>query len=209
MPVVSSPRSAVRIAYGLVTVLFLGSLAFGLVVLASMGVGLARGGDSLLYGDTLRVPMQVSTAGLGPLAPGLVLDAFADVTVEIEDPSVEQMLLQSARDLGPLAVSIGALWLTRGVLRSTVRNDPFGRRNVRRLRDLGVLLAVGGTLAAAVDYQLRLALFNDLPPRPSVDLGVSGFTLPGGFILAGLLAFVLAAIFAYGADLRDDVDGTI
>jgi hypothetical protein len=153
--------------------------------------------------------MQVSTEGIGPLAPGLVLDAFADVTVEIENPTVKQMLLQSARDVGPMVIAIGALWLVRGLLHSVMRDDPFGQRNVRRLRNLGVLLVVAGPLAEVVNSQLRLALFNDLPPRPSVDLAVAGFAVPGGAILGGLLAFVLAAVFAYGAELRADVEGTI
>ncbi|WP_448624003.1 hypothetical protein [Geodermatophilus sp. URMC 64] len=60
-----------------------------------------------------------------------------------------------------------------------------------------------------VDYSLRTALFDDLPPQASVDLGVAGFTLPGGLLLGGLLAFALAAVFAHGAELQDDVAGTI
>ena len=209
MPTAPRSQAAVKIAYALATVLLLVSIVFGLVALVSMGVGLARNGNSLLYGDTLRVPMQVSTDDLGPLPPGLALDPFADVTVEIQDPTVAQMLLESARDLGPLVIAVGGLWLVRGLLRSAMQNDPFGQRNVHRLRTLGALLVVGAPLAEVVDTQLRLALFNHLPPMPSVDLGVSGFALPGGAILGGLLAFVLAAVFAYGAELRDDVEGTI
>ena len=209
MPTTSIPRTAVSIAYTLASALLLVSLAFGVVVLVSMGVGIARDGDSLLYGDTLNVPMQISTEEMGPLPPGLVLDSWADVIVEVNDPSVTQMLLQSARDIGPLAVFIGAMWLLRGLLQSVVRNDPFGPRNVRRLRNLGVLLGVGGFVVELIDYSLRRALFNDLPPLPSVDLGVAGFTLPIGLLLGSLAAFVLAAVFAHGAELRDDVAGTI
>jgi hypothetical protein len=209
MSATSTPRTAVTMAYALATALLLGSLCFGVVVLVSMGVGVARGGDSLLYGETLSVPMQVSTEDLEPVPSALVLDTWADVTVEVGDPTVAQMLLQSARDLGPLAVFIGAMWLLRGLLQSVVRNDPFGPRNVRRLRDLGVLLVVGGLVVELIDYSLRFALFNDLPPLPSVELGVAGFALPLGVILGGLLAFVLAAVFAHGAELRDDVAGTI
>jgi Protein of unknown function (DUF2975) len=139
----------------------------------------------------------------------LALDSWADVTVVVEDPTVAQMLLQSARDIGPLVVFIGALWLLRGLLQSVVREDPFGSRNVRRLRNLGLLLVVGGLVVELIDYSLRQTLFNDLPPLPSVDLGVAGFALPLGLVLGGLMAFVLAAVFAHGAELRDDVAGTI
>ena len=72
-----------------------------------------------------------------------------------------------------------------------------------------MLLVVGGLVVEFIDYSLRLALFNDLPPLPSADLGVAGFALPVGAMLGGLLAFVLAAVFAHGAELRNDVAGMV
>jgi Protein of unknown function (DUF2975) len=209
MPSPLPPSAAVRLAYVLVTGLLLLSLALGLVVLLSMGVGVVRDGDSLLYGDTLRVPMQLSTEGFGPLPSALAVESWVDADVEIKDPTVQQMLLQSATDVGPLVVFACALWLVRGLLQSVTRADPFGPRNVRRLRNLGLLLAVGGVLVELLSYSLRRALYNALPALPSVNLGVAGFALPVGALLGALAAFVLAAVFAYGAQLRDDVAGTI
>jgi hypothetical protein len=209
MPSPLPPSAAVRLAYVLVTGLLVLSLGFGLVILVSMGVGVMRDGNSLLYGDTLRIPMQLSTEGLAPLPPALVVDSWVDTGVAIKDPTVKQMLLQSAADVGPLVVFAGALWLVRGLLQSVTRADPFGPRNVRRLRNLGVLLAAGGVLVEVVNYSLRHALYNALPPFPTVDLGVSGPALPVGALLGALAAFVLAAVFAYGSQLREDVEGTI
>ncbi len=203
------PSAAVRLAYVLVTGLLVLSLGFGLVILVSMGIGVMRDGNSLLYGDTLRVPMQLSTEGLAPLPPALVVDSWVDTGVAIKDPTVNQMLLQSAADVGPLVVFAGALWLVRGLLQSVTRADPFGPRNVRRLRNLGVLLAAGGVLVEVVNYSLRHALYNALPAFPTVNLGVSGPALPVGALLGALAAFVLAAVFAYGSQLREDVEGTI
>jgi hypothetical protein len=199
----------VHLAYALVTGLLLLSVGFGLVLLLSIGVGIARDGDSLLYGDTLRVPMQLSTDGFGPLPSALTLDSWVDVGVEINDPTTRQMLLQSATDLGPLVLVIGSLWLVRGVLQSVTRADPFGPRNVRRLRRLGSLLGVGGVLVALLNASLRQELYDELPVLPSVDLAAAGFAIPGGALLGALAAFVLAAVFDYGAQLRDDVEGTI
>ncbi len=209
MPSPLPPSAAVRLAYVLVTGLLVLSLGFGLVILVSMGVGVMRDGNSLLYGDTLRVPMQLSTEGLAPLPPALVVDSWVDTSVAIKDPTVKQMLLQSAADVGPLVVFASALWLVRGLLQSVTRADPFGPRNVRRLRNLGVLLAAGGVLVEVVNYSLRHALYNALPAFPSVNLGVSGPALPVGALLGALAAFVLAAVFAYGSQLREDVEGTI
>ncbi len=209
MPPPLSPSTAVRVAYRLVSGLLLLSVGFGVVLLVSIGVGLVRHGDSWLYGDTLTVPMQLSTDGFSPDPSALRLDAWVDVRVEITDPTTEQMLLQSATDLGPVVLVVSALWLVRGVLQSVSRADPFGPRNVRRLRHLGALLAVGGVFVELLNYSSRQALYEELPIVSSTDLGVAGFVLPGGMLLGGLAAFVLAAVFAYGAQLREDVAGTI
>jgi len=203
------PSTAVRAAFVLVTGLLALAVVFGVVALVSIGIGLVRGGESLLYGDTLRIPMQVSTEKLGPVPDDLSVQSWVGATVEVHDPTVRQMLLQSVSGIGPLLVFIGAMWLVRGVLRSVMRGDPFGPGNVRRLRNLGLLLAVGGSLVELLDYSLRQAMFEALPPTPLVDLGVEGASLPVGALLGGLAAFVLSAVFAYGAQLREDVEGTI
>jgi len=53
------------------------------------------------------------------------------------------------------------------------------------------------------------ALFNTLPPYPSLDLGSEGLSIPLGALLGGLGAFILAEVFAYGLRLREDVEATI
>ena len=45
--------------------------------------------------------------------------------------------------IGPGLLVIAGLWLLRGFLRSVLAGDPFGARNVQRLRSLGLLLAAG------------------------------------------------------------------
>lgn len=209
MPPQVPPSGAVRTAYVLVTFLLVGAVAFGLLAVVSVVVGLVRDGDSLFYGDALPVHMQLSPDDVGPLPKGLRVESWLDVTVVLQDPTVQQMLWRSGLDLGPPVLFIGAIWLVRGLLRSVLRGDPFGPANVGRLRNLGFLLAAGGSLLELLSYGFREALFTSLPPAPSVDIGVAGFALPGGYLLGGLAAFVLAAVFAHGAQLREDVEGTI
>ncbi|MEA2379858.1 MAG: hypothetical protein QOD13_3765, partial [Thermoleophilaceae bacterium] len=67
----------------------------------------------------------------------------------------------------------------------------------------------GAPAVELLNYSLRLSLFNDLPPHPSTDIGVAGFSLPGAAPIGGLGAFILAEVFAYGARLRADVEGTV
>jgi hypothetical protein len=196
------------VGYGLVTVLLALAVIFGLLLVASVVVGVLRDGESLLYGGTMRVPAQISPQDIGALPAGIEMDTWPDVSVEI-DPTVHQMLLRSASDLASLILLLAGLWLLRGFLRSVLDGDPFGAGNVRRLRSIGLLLVVGAPVLELVTYSLRQAMFNTLPPYPSIDLGVEGLFIPGNALLGGLAAFILAAVFAYGLRLREDVEATI
>ena len=185
------------------------ALVFGALWLVSLVVGIARGGESLLYGDTLQVSLQLSPKDVGPLPPGIRVTGWPEVTVDVNDPTTEQLLLRSALDLGPLLLFIAALWLVRAFLRSVLDGDPFGARNVLRLRSIGFLLVLGAPLVALVNSALRIALFDVVPPHPSLDLGSEGFSIPLGALLGGLGAYILAEVFAYGLRLREDVEATI
>jgi Protein of unknown function (DUF2975) len=203
------PSGAVTAGYRLMTVFLVGAVAFLVVAVASVAVGLARGGDSLLYGETLRVPLQLSPDDAGPLPPGMEFTGWPDVTVVLRNPTSGQMLLRSAVDLGPAVLLVAGLWLLQGFARSVRAGDPFGPENVQRLRRLGFLLVLGAPAVELVNSQLRLSLYNDLPPNRFGDVGVAGFSLPAGALLGGLGAFVLAEVFAHGLRLREDVEGTV
>lgn len=204
-----SSSRAVVIGYRLATVLLVLALVFGVVVVASICVGLARGGDSLLYGDTLRLPLQLSPDDIGPLPRGVEPQGWTGVSVEVNDPTTKQMLLRSAMDLGPVVLFVAGLWLLRGFMRSVLAGDPFGSPNVQRLRAIGFILVIGAPVVELFNYSLRQELYNNLPPYPSINLGSEGFGLPAAALLGGLGAFILAEVFAYGLRLREDVAGTI
>jgi hypothetical protein len=182
---------------------------FGAVTVVSIGVGVARHGDSLLYGKALVVPLELSPDDVRELPRNVRLREWPDVDVEVADPTTSQMFTRSAMDLGPLVLFIAGLWLLRAFMRSVVRGDPFGTPNVQRLRRLGFLLVLGVPAVELVNTSLRQSLYNDLPLDGSVDIGVAGFSLPGNALLAGLGAFILAEVFAYGVHLREDVEGTV
>ncbi len=203
------PSGAVRTGNALVNLMLVLAIAFGALALVSLVVGVARDGESLLYGETLTAPFHLSSEDLGALPPGLRIGGSPEVSVEIHDPTTKQMVLRSAMDLGPTALFIAGLWLLRGFMRSVMRGDPFGSDNVRRLRGLGFILVAGAPLVELLNYALRSSLYNELPPFPDVDLGVAGYTLPAGALLAGLGAFILSEVFAYGVRLRDDVEGMV
>jgi hypothetical protein len=202
------PSGAVRAGHALVSGLLVFAVAFAAFAVVSMAVGVARDGNSLLYGETLSVPLQVNPEELGPLPAGVRFRGWPDVTVEVKDPTSREMLLRSAMDFGPLLLFIGGLWLLRGFARSVKEGDPFGSDNVQRLRRLGFLLVLGAPAVELLNYALRSDLYNDLPPN-RLDIGVAGFSLPAGAMLGGLGAFILAEVFVHGVRLREDVEGTV
>jgi hypothetical protein len=209
MSTAQPPSQAVRIGYGVVTVMLLVATAFFALELVSIVVGIARGGDSLLHGDPLTVPLQANPDHLRGLPPGIRLHDWPNVDVEIADPSIKVMALRSAADLPLVALLIGVLWLLRGLVGSVRAGEPFGEANVWRLRRLGAVLVAGGLAAAFVESLLRLWLFDALPPDATTNLAGRGFELPGGAVLAGLGAYILAEAFSYGLRLREDVEGTV
>ena len=208
--VTSSTSLAVRAARAITVGLLVLSVAFTALVLVSVVTGLVRHGDSLLYGDPMTVPMQVSAEDVGALPDGIDVDAWLGVDVEIPNPTTSQMLLRSARDLGPAVVLVWALWLLAAVMGSAAHGDPFGQDNARRFRSLAVLLIAGGFALNVLNYAVLTALYTQLPANPAIHLAAGPFTpLPGGMLVGGLVAFALAAIFADGARLREDVEGMV
>jgi hypothetical protein len=204
-----SSSRAVGIGYTLVSFLFWFALIFAVVSVVSVGIGVARHGNSLLYGETLRVPLQLSPDDVRPLPPDVEARGWIDVDVKVDDPSTKQMLLRSGQDLGLIALLVAGVWLMRAFLRSVLQGDPFGAANVQRLRALGFILVAGVPFVELLNASLRRSLWENLPPHPSLDLGVAGFAVPGNALIGGLGAFILAEVFAYGLRLREDVEATI
>ncbi|QLC23644.1 DUF2975 domain-containing protein [Parasphingopyxis algicola] len=90
--------------------------------------------------------------------------------------------------------------LTR-IVRSVREGNPFLPANARRLRNMG-WLALGFQLVAlpVVFLEARLDEIAGQPGGLDLDLG--------GFVLA-LTLFVLARVFAEGAAMRADLEGTV
>ena len=170
------------------------------------GIALARGGNTL-HGLTLPVHAQLPLEQNRPLPPGIRLSHDPTVTVSVKDPTATQLLLSTGTAVGPFLLLAVALWLLRGLARSVKKGDPFGHANVQRLRRLGFLLVVAAPVVELVNWALRSWLTNTLPAPLSVS--TSGFNFPFVELLAGLGAFVLAEVFAYGTRLREDVEATI
>src|SRR4051794_3707995 len=144
------PSRAVNAGYTLLTIAFWFVAAFTAFEILSLLVGIARGGESLLWGNTLRVQSSVNPESLH-VPPGVEFSGWPDVQLKVHDPTTKQMALRSLLDIGPLLLAVAVLALLRGIAGSVKDGDPFGAPNVTRLRRIGTLLVFGGLLVALLN----------------------------------------------------------
>lgn len=87
------------------------------------------------------------------------------------------------------------------IVRSVHEGDPFLRINAKRLQNMGWLALAFQLIAIPVVMaDARLSEIAGEASQIDVDIG--------GFVLA-LTLFVLARVFAHGAAMRDDLEGTV
>jgi hypothetical protein len=204
-----TPSRSAEIAYFVVNLMLLVLLAGIALTLLSTAVGLARDGETILGGRTLPIEAELSRADVKSLPPGVELREDPKVALEVHDPSSRQLLLSTGAGIGPWLLLGLVLWSLRGVASSVKGGEPFGAANATHLRRIGFFLVVGAPVVAVVDWSLRLSLANTLPPNRFGSADPASFDLPFVPVLAGVGAFILAEVFAYGVRLREDVEATV
>ncbi len=87
------------------------------------------------------------------------------------------------------------------VIRTVLAGETFASPNARRVRQIGwALLAI---------QLLDVPLLLIVPMFHGMGVGVDGSSVSIGGWLSVLVAFVLARVFAEGAALREDLEGTV
>lgn len=148
----------------------------------------------------------------GALLLGLVGALFipldtVSVTVDAENGAREMPLSRAVLlfGVGSAAAYFGGFVLIlrhlRKIFRTLTIGDPFQPENVRRLRQIGLILAVvtGGVFAGR-------ALVSRVAPGAMDPAGVGELLTP---IFSVLVVFVLAEVFREGARLRRESELTI
>ncbi|MBA3367341.1 MAG: hypothetical protein H0T99_01470 [Geodermatophilaceae bacterium] len=79
----------VRVGLRLTTVVLVLNVLFGIFMVVSVIVGVARDGQSLLFGNTVPVAVQISPDALGLLPADLRFSGWLDVTLEVHNPSTK------------------------------------------------------------------------------------------------------------------------
>ncbi len=131
-----------------------------------------------------------------------------DITVTGDDGGLQQPLTRSLLlfGLGALSAWFGGFLMIlrnlRMIFRSLTQGDPFQTENVRRLRQIGLTLAVvtAGVWVAQGMVAARLA------PGVMDPQGIGELLTP---IFSVLVVFVLAEVFREGARLRRESELTI
>jgi hypothetical protein len=112
--------------------------------------------------------------------------------------------LRAIAALGILAVPLGQVILVRllRMVETVGRGDPFVAANAYRLHAIAWALLALQLLSIAVAVIGRLIASKAFPIHLDAGFSINGW-------LAVLLTFILARVFAEGALMREDLEGTI
>ena len=105
-----------------------------------------------------------------------------------------------------LALGVYFLVLLRRIVNSVGEGDPFIPANATRLSHMGWIALIGQIvsipLGAAVVWIARI-----VEDDPKVRVDEFGFS--GSGILLVLILFILARVFRRGAEMREELEGTV
>jgi hypothetical protein len=126
-----------------------------------------------------------------------------DVPAGVE-PKPIMIGLTAIATLGVLAVPLNHLILTRllRMVETVGRGDPFVAANAYRLQAIAWALLALQLLSMAIGFIGKAIASKEFPLHLDAGFSVNGW-------LCVVLAFVLARVFAEGALMREDLEGTI
>jgi hypothetical protein len=126
-----------------------------------------------------------------------------DVPAGLE-PQPIMIGLTAIATLGVLAVPLNHLILTRllRIVETVGRGDPFVAANAYRLNGIAWVLLALQLLSMVIGFIGKTISSKDFPLHLDAGFSVNGW-------LCVVLAFVLARVFAEGALMREDLEGTI
>src|SRR3954462_10771581 len=120
------------------------------------------------------------------------------------DPKPIMIGLTAIATLGVLAVPLNHLVLTRllRIVETVSRGDPFIRANAYRLNAIAWALLALQLLSLVIGGIGKAIASKQFPLHLDAGFSTSGW-------LAVILTFVLARVFAEGALMREDLEGTV
>ena len=166
----------------------------------------------------VAIPVAIGTGSLrpvmaldeaGPSSGGITNPRIVDGRGELrfETPSWAMQFFPNMVLLFGIAVVLYLVYLMRAILATVLEGRPFAAANVGRIRIIGSALIALGFLVPIIEYLVARAVLAQISLQ---GIAVQApFDIRQDTVLAGLLVFVLAAIFGYGSHLEADKSLTI
>lgn len=176
-----------------------GLLGLALVVVLVLGVGAPV--LLLLGSGEVTAPVALDPAVVQGV-PGLTGTVQGEVVLRA--PDLGARLLAGLPTLAGALLAAAVLWRLVAVARSARTSEVFVEANARRLRDVALLIALGGTAVSVLGQVCATALAQRATDRSALVLELP--LLPVG---VGLLVAFLAEVMRRGVTLRDEVDGLV
>jgi len=183
-------------------------IVLGVAVAGSVVIGLGR----LVVDAATRAPLAVSyttkvTSGF-ELPRGATHDGNATMQLLLQDATASERLGQALPGLLLAAMTIAVAWLIFQLLRSTQAEEPFTKRNVRRINAIALIVGIGGMLVQLAQGFADNAIHTTgRLPDPSDLTFVMTFTpLP---LVVMLVIALVGETFRRGIVLRHDVEGLV
>lgn len=141
-------------------------------------------------------------------------EILADVSEQfVSKPPVEILWVSAGVVLVLLLIMLLSYFTIdrlRKILASVRESDPFNRVNGVRLRGMGIAIFVIQILTGALGVLIGVivSLLGEMKEGEQMTIqGEFGISLSG--ILLVLLLIILARVFDRGADMREELDGTV
>lgn len=204
------------------------AVGMGFMVLAIINIGLSRNGVGVfssgpMYGQPVSVrgdlitPLDVGDVlkwtetdnGTVDAATGMRPAEFSppfNVGVSWPDPSGFQRVGWVIREISGAMLALAGTWLVYQIVRSTRLGDPFTQENVKRLRLLAFVVAVGGTAQSLISQAIGVLMLQRSAAQDLFAMSIDFSFLP---IIAGSVLAVLAGVWSTGVELRNEVEGMV
>ena len=157
---------------------------------------------------TLALGAVVVGLGVALVAPAVL--AQLDIPPELHGvpllPILGAALFAVGGGLICMIFVLLAVRATAGIVDTAIAGDPFVGENAERLKRIGWCL-LGVLVVEFLSMMVLAAIVPDNLPE-GVNIGGGSEPDPVG-LLAVLLVFVLARIFKHGAQMRDELEGTV
>ena len=165
----------------------------------------------LVVGEWLFAIVGFFVAGVGVVAVIAIMlganEAAGELAAKFPEFAPWQLAGCVLIILGLVSIIVLMLWQFVRRLREildTIKGDPFVRANAVRLREMAwimVLVYIPGFLVVGFGYWLS-TMTKEVEFDPGMSLDV-------GQIVLILLLFILSRVFERGADMREELEGTV